>query len=76
MKSLSAAIIVTAGVALVCSSQWSAASIMALTQHHSIDIAHTGVTTGIFLIIAGLIGWAYTLFSRIESSSSANHKSI
>jgi hypothetical protein len=76
MKSLSAAIIVTAGVALVCSSQWSAASIMALTQHHSIDIAHTGVTTGIFLIIAGMLGWGYTLLTRADSSRSSDQRTI
>lgn len=76
MKSLSAAIIVTAGVALVCSSQWSAASIMALTPHHSIDIAHTGVTTVILLIIAGMFGWGYTLLTRADSSRSSEQRTI
>lgn len=74
MKSLSAAIIVTAGVALVSSSQWCAASIMALTPIHSIDIAHTGMTTGIILIIAGMFGWAYTLLSRADSSRGSDQK--
>lgn len=68
MKSLSAAIIVTAGVTLVSSSQWCAASIMDLTPNHSIDIASRGVTIGICLAIAGMLGWGYTLLSRTASS--------
>lgn len=76
MKSLSAAIIVTAGVALVCSSQWSAASIMALTPHHSIDIAHSGMMTGIILIFAGMLGLGYTLLTRADSSRSSDQRTI
>lgn len=76
MKSLSAAIIVTAGVALVCSSQFCAASIMALTPIHSIDIARHGVTTGIILIIAGMFGWGYTLLTRADSSRSSDQRTI
>lgn len=75
MTSRSAAIIVTAGVALVGSSQWYAASIMELTPIHSIDIGHRGVTIGIYLIIAGMAGWGYTLLSRPDCSSSPDRKS-
>lgn len=67
MKFLSAAIIVTSGVALVSSSQWCAASIMELKPVHTIDIAHRGVTIGICIIICGLLGWGYAILSRTDS---------
>lgn len=76
MKSLSAAIIVTAGVFLVCSSQWSATSIMALTPHHSIDIAHHWGTTEIILSIAVIFGWAYTELMPTDSSRSSDQRTI
>ena len=68
MKSLSAAMIVTAGAALVGSSQWCAWGMMSLKINHSIDIAHRGVTTGIGIIIVGILGWGYTLWSRADGS--------
>ncbi|MFO1043008.1 MAG: hypothetical protein U0941_14555 [Planctomycetaceae bacterium] len=68
MKSVSAAIVVIAGAALVGSSQWCASQIMSLKPNHSIDIANVGVTTGICIIIAGILGWGYTLWSRADMS--------
>ncbi len=68
MKNLSAAIIVTAGATLVGSSQWCAYAIMTLKINQNVDIAHWGVTVGICVIIAGMLGWGYTLLSRTDAS--------
>ena len=74
MKSLSAAIIVAAGVVQLSSSQFCAVSIMALKPIQSIEIARHGWGIGVFLIIAGMLGWAYSLWSRADSSCGSDQK--
>lgn len=42
------------------------------TPHHRIDVAHNGVTTGILLVITGMIGWDCTLLTQANSSRSSD----
>ncbi len=48
---------------------------MELTPIHSVDIAHRGVSIGICVIIAGMLGWGYALLSQTEARSSPSSKS-
>jgi hypothetical protein len=74
MKSLSAAIVVTAGGAIIMSSQLCEALIRRSFGAWDSSIVIYGLALGTTMIAVGVLGWGYTVWSRTDSPGNSDSK--